>query len=281
MYFAALYCVVLFWAVLYWTVLECSGTPTPIQGAPDHGTTRWSAAELGPVRLPHLGTPPWGGVLVSPGCPSALGFRAPPRGGVALVRGHSGPHPGALRLARKGGLQARGEVRSPQANRGGDVGGARTTLPRGSSLVPLEDGWHAALSTSLGRAWALWTKTAEDTLLALSCLDIAPDALPAGAALPLAPPHHRWPSCTCSWARGLTSGSTSCAYARGSEGTPRNPSPAPRCASRPPKGPFGASLAGWSDRRMVWAPRRAGCSRRGQHSGTTIPASALCAPPEV
>ena len=32
---------------------------------------------------------------------------------------------------------------------------------------------------------------AEETLLALSCLDIAPDSLPAGGALLLAPPRGR------------------------------------------------------------------------------------------
>ena len=41
----------------------------------------------------------------------------------------------------------------------------------------------------MDRAWAFWTTTAEETLLALACPDITPDTLPAGATLPLAPPH--------------------------------------------------------------------------------------------
>ena len=54
-------------------------------------------------------------------------------------------------------------------------------------LDPLEAGWRAALSASdVDQAWAFWTT---ETLLALSCPDIAPDTLPAGAALPLAPLH--------------------------------------------------------------------------------------------
>ena len=57
-------------------------------------------------------------------------------------------------------------------------------------LDPLETGWQAALSTGdVDQAWALWTTAAEESLLALACPDITPDSLPAGAALPLAPPH--------------------------------------------------------------------------------------------
>ena len=52
-------------------------------------------------------------------------------------------------------------------------------------LDPLEARWRAALSAGdVDRAWALWTTTAEETLLALACLDITPDSLPAGATLP-------------------------------------------------------------------------------------------------
>ena len=59
-------------------------------------------------------------------------------------------------------------------------------------LDPLEAGWRAALSTGdVDRAWAFWTTTAEETLLALACPDITPDSLPAGAALLLAPSHLR------------------------------------------------------------------------------------------
>ena len=36
---------------------------------------------------------------------------------------------------------------------------------------------------------AFWTMAAEETLLALVCPDITPDSLPAGTALPLAPPN--------------------------------------------------------------------------------------------
>ena len=57
-------------------------------------------------------------------------------------------------------------------------------------LDPLEAGWQAALATGdVDRAWAFWTATAEEALLALACPDITPDTLPAGATLPLAPPH--------------------------------------------------------------------------------------------
>ena len=41
----------------------------------------------------------------------------------------------------------------------------------------------------MDRAWAFWTTTAEETLLALACPDITLGTLPAGAILPLAPPH--------------------------------------------------------------------------------------------
>ena len=55
---------------------------------------------------------------------------------------------------------------------------------------PLETSLQAALSTGdVDRAWAFWTTAAEETLLALACLDITPDSLPAGAALSLAPSH--------------------------------------------------------------------------------------------
>ena len=57
-------------------------------------------------------------------------------------------------------------------------------------LEPLEAGGRAALSTGdVDEASAFWTTAAEETLLALSCPDVAPDPLPAGAALPMAPPH--------------------------------------------------------------------------------------------
>ena len=57
-------------------------------------------------------------------------------------------------------------------------------------LDPMEAGWQAALATGdVDRAWAFWTTTAEEALLALACPDITPDILPAGATLPLAPPH--------------------------------------------------------------------------------------------
>ena len=39
------------------------------------------------------------------------------------------------------------------------------------------------------RARAFWTTAAEEALLTLACPDITPDTLPAGATLPLAPPH--------------------------------------------------------------------------------------------
>ena len=57
-------------------------------------------------------------------------------------------------------------------------------------LDPMEAGWRAALATGdVDHAWAFWTTAAEETLLALACPDITPDTLPAGATLPLAPPH--------------------------------------------------------------------------------------------
>ena len=57
-------------------------------------------------------------------------------------------------------------------------------------LDPMEAGWQAALATGdVDRAWAFWTTTAEEALLALACPDITPDTLPAGATLPVAPPH--------------------------------------------------------------------------------------------
>ena len=57
-------------------------------------------------------------------------------------------------------------------------------------LDPMEAGWWAALTTGdIDRAWAFCTTTAEETLLALAYPDITPDTLPAGATLPLAPPH--------------------------------------------------------------------------------------------
>ena len=54
----------------------------------------------------------------------------------------------------------------------------------------MEAGWRTALATGdVDRAWAFWTATAEETLLALACPDITPDTLPARATLALAPPH--------------------------------------------------------------------------------------------
>ena len=47
-------------------------------------------------------------------------------------------------------------------------------------LDPMEAGWQAALATrDVDRAWAFWTTTAEETLLALACPDITPDTLGA------------------------------------------------------------------------------------------------------
>ena len=57
-------------------------------------------------------------------------------------------------------------------------------------LDPVEAGWRVSLSMGdLDHSRAFWTTEAEETLLALACLDIAPDSLPARAALPPAPPH--------------------------------------------------------------------------------------------
>ena len=56
-------------------------------------------------------------------------------------------------------------------------------------LDPLEAGWREALSTGdVDLAWSFWTTPAEETLLALACPDISPDALSPGATLPLPPP---------------------------------------------------------------------------------------------
>ena len=85
-----------------------------------------------------------------------------------------------------GGVAAGGEVRPPQAGRTGPAGGILV-----QRLVdPLEAGWRAALSTGdVDRAWAFWTTTAAETLLALAYPDVTPDSLLAGATLPLAPSH--------------------------------------------------------------------------------------------
>ena len=57
-------------------------------------------------------------------------------------------------------------------------------------LNPLEASWQAPLSTGdVDEAWAFWTTAAEGTLLAVACPDITPDSVPAGATLPVAPPH--------------------------------------------------------------------------------------------
>ena len=57
-------------------------------------------------------------------------------------------------------------------------------------LNPMEAGWRAALSAGdMDRAWAFETTTAEETILALACLDITPAPLPAAARLPLPLPH--------------------------------------------------------------------------------------------
>ena len=57
-------------------------------------------------------------------------------------------------------------------------------------LDPMEAGWRTALAiVDVDRAWAFWTATAEEMLLAVACPDITPDTLPAGATLPLASPH--------------------------------------------------------------------------------------------
>ena len=54
----------------------------------------------------------------------------------------------------------------------------------------LDPGWRAALATGrIDQAEAFWTTAAEETLLALSCVDNPSDTLPAGVALPLVPPH--------------------------------------------------------------------------------------------
>ena len=63
-------------------------------------------------------------------------------------------------------------------------------LPVQRLLHQTAAGWQAALATEdMYRAWALWTTTAEEALLALRCPDISPDTFLAGATLPLAPPH--------------------------------------------------------------------------------------------
>ena len=73
------------------------------------------------------------------------------------------------------------------------------------------------------QAWAFWTTAAEETLLALSSPDIAPDTLPAGGALPLAPLHLPWGRGTdqlllalrlCPRQRGDTGGPLTCSLAR-------------------------------------------------------------------
>ena len=100
-------------------------------------------------------------------------------------------------------------------------------------LDPLEAGRQAALATGdVDRAWAFWTTAAEETLLTPACPDITPDSLPAGAVQPLAPPHGERTSC-----------SVRCACAPSSTGTPGGRSPAPRRASRRPRGPSGTSSA--------------------------------------
>ena len=114
-------------------------------------------------------------------------------------------------------------------------------------LDPLEAGWRAALSTGdVDRAWAFWTTAAEETLLALACPEISPDSLPAGATLPLAP--------STSPAAGVpTSCSGRYACAPSYVGTPEVRCPALWCASMRPKGPSGASSAGWNDHRETRA----------------------------
>ena len=57
-------------------------------------------------------------------------------------------------------------------------------------LDQMEAGWQAALAIGdVDCAWAFWTTTAEESLVALACPDVTPDTLLAGATLPLAPPH--------------------------------------------------------------------------------------------
>ena len=138
-------------------------------------------------------------------------------------------------------------------------------------LDPLEAGWQAALSTEdADRAWAFWTTAAEETLLALACPDITPDSLPAGATLPLVPPH-----LPCG--RGTDQLSERCASAPSSAGTPGGAggrSLALWRASRRPRAPSGTSSAGWSGRRKARARCRARCSRRGRRFAVALGGSA-------
>ena len=104
-------------------------------------------------------------------------------------------------------------------------------------MDPLEAGWHAALSTGdADRALAFWTTAAEETFLALSCPDITPDSLPAGAALPLAPPPPTFPR---------AGEPTNCPKQRRDTGGGGSPAPWRASADRPPL-PSGqaAGLAG-------------------------------------
>ena len=116
-------------------------------------------------------------------------------------------------------------------------------------------------------AWAFWTMTAEETLLVLSCLGIAPDSLPAEAALPLAPPHLPrgrgtdqllCEVCLCPKQRRDTGGPLTCPVVRiqAAHGPLRD---VLRLRERPAHG-VGTS--------------RAGCSRRGQRSGAASKNSA-------
>ena len=106
-------------------------------------------------------------------------------------------------------------------------------------LDPLEAGWWAGLSTGdMDRAWALWTTTAEEPILALACPDITPDSLPVGATLPQAPPH--LPRGT-----GKDQLLREVRLCPSNGGTPRDR--APWRASRRPRGLSGTSYAGWTD----------------------------------
>ena len=80
-------------------------------------------------------------------------------------------------------------------------------------LNPLEAGWQAAVAAGgVDRAWAFWTTTAAETLLALACPDITPDTVPAGATLPRPLPTSlaaaARTNCSGRWASAPSSGET-------------------------------------------------------------------------
>ena len=112
-------------------------------------------------------------------------------------------------------------------------------------LDPTEDGSRAALSLAdVDQAWAFWTTGAQETLLALSCPDIAPNTLPLGAALPLAPPHLPRGKGTDRLLRDVRL----CPKQRRDTGGPLT---CPLGASEWPRAPSKKSSAGWNSRRTV------------------------------